>query len=554
MPLDPGVSALLTNEYARFWQGVRDLNPDTRADWQARFNQKQLQPGETPTITLPAWSDVIQLGARQQITREQTAEWYAAQRQDRAPNLDAATVTAIQERSAYLDAMRTSGAPGYLKGWGEILTALDNVQDLLSTISTLGRLTLWAAPRVAGRFVPVLGWVILAADLLNLLSLIGTMATPAYALLCHGPSEALAAGVPGFVFKRGLKAQTWKSMLANPFSRKAIMASRLKAVGRLPSFSNLIEVAQVTQSMWGYGLSLGGLVGAFFETTYAVERGLRGEPTKINNNLVPFLPKTIGAAAIGRQDAYDLVDLQRAAGVLAGAPKLLQVAEDLPDELVLQTLLAVAGAVPILADALAGVEWRDAFAARAPGPWAPVIQTGDFTAGYLEQRGLTALAPTAHAVPGNPETIDGDTYAAKLGAACSDTMTRWLRGRRNTAAGVLAGTLINQTCEHLWHFVSNDSRAIRWELSTDARLSASLAEEGYLVNTGEPERAIWRFWQAARVAIEDKNATRLPAAKWLQLAAAQGLTLIKLLPPDAPWPPEWDEFRDSGGALPLVSP
>ena len=50
MPLDPGVSALLTHEYDRFWQGVQDLNPDTRTEWAAALHRATLKEGETPPL------------------------------------------------------------------------------------------------------------------------------------------------------------------------------------------------------------------------------------------------------------------------------------------------------------------------------------------------------------------------------------------------------------------------------------------------------------------------------------------------------------------------
>lgn len=553
MPLDSGVSALLTHEYARFQKGVANLDPETRAAWQAAYGRGGLRPGETPTITIPGWNDIIQTGPRLQTTTAQRREFWDAAHGGREPNLPPEIVHAIAEREAFLEAMRTSGNPAYLKGFGEILTAIDNVQDLASTVATLGRLVLWGAPRLAGRFVPVVGWVVLASDLLNMLSFLGTVATPLYALLCMGPRNALAAGVPGMVFKRALKAEAWKMMLRNPFSRRGRAATRLKAAGRLPGITNLIEVAQVTQSLWGYGLSLGGLVGMFFETTFAIERGLRGEPTRINNHLIPALPRPLGAAAPGHQDRYDLVDLQRAAGVLAGAPKLLQHPSAWPDDFVLLTLVTLAAAVTTLADALDGVEWRDAFAERAPGSWAPVLQDDPFTDGYLELRRGAALRPQGHAMPGEPRIIDGDRYVNELGPRCTEGMTAWLRARRNTAAGCLAGTLINATAENLWALIAGDAHAFRWELATDARLIASLCEEGYLVNTAEPLAAVWGFWQDARRALEVAGATRLPPASWLRLAEARGLTLIKLLPGDTPWPPEWAEFQAQTPGLPLTA-
>lgn len=554
MPLDGGVSAMFTNEYYRFWQGVRDLDPDTRAAWAVAQGRKGLKPGETPTITLPGWDDVIQLGPRYQITRAETAEFYAALRAGRAPNISKDAERAILSRAAYFESVRTSAAPDWLRGWGQILTALDNVQDFVSTAATLGRFAVWLLPRAGARFVPGLGWIVLASDLLNLLSFLGILAVPAYALLCHGPRGALAAGVPGFLFKRALKGEVWKLAAANPFGRAARLSALTRAAGRLPGFSNLIEVAQTTQSLWGYGLSLGGLVGASFEASFAIERASRGEATRINAQPLTDSFSQLYGDALKRLTPGELHTLQQAAGVLAGAPMLQRVQDFLSDSDHLLTLLALQSAIPLLARFANGQDWQSVFAEAAPGDWSPVLGFGPVSSVILAEQGQLDLAPTRWALPGNPATLAGDDYLQLVAPAVIGATTDYLHARRNTPGGVLAGTLISMTCEHVWKFLTGDDHAIRWELSTDARLLASLSEEGYLVNVADPEAQIWRFWLDARRALELDGGTRLAGAVWCQLAARHGLTLIRLLPPEAPWPPEWDAFRDSEGALPLVSP
>lgn len=598
MPLDGGVSALFTAEYQRFWQGIRNLDPETREAWDIAFNRRGLQPGETPSLTIPGWDDVIQLGPRLPTTQAERKEFWDALREKREPNLPADVTAALVKRAAFSEAMRTSAAPGYLQGWGDILTAVDNVQDFTSTVATLGRLTIWAAPRIAGRFVPGVGWILTASDLLNALSFMGLVAMPIYALLCAGPTAAVAAGVPGMVAKKMLKGEMWKKMLNNPFSRKArfagdrvgerlddaararearaasapnmivraredAAAGKLRAMqrlrnaqrlGRLPSVFNMLEVLQTTDALWGYGLSFGGLVGLAFETTYAAARAARGEAVRINNGW--FVGDTInrasGAEATRRQ--ADLATLQKAAGVLAGAAKLQQVQDYLPDDLHLLTMTALAGAIPTLAAAVKDVDWRGEFWEAFAERWAPAIQDDAFTRGWAASHGTTIVVPQAHAVPGNPLTLDGFEYVETLTPLCIDAVQGFTRARRNTAQGTYYGMLVNLTTEQMFSFLFGDDDVLKWELSTDARLLSGLAEDGYLVNVMEPPEAIWRFWNRAREALEVSGDTSLSPAAWLRFAAEAGLTLIKVLPPDATWPPEWNEFATSPGALPLHAP
>jgi len=598
MPLDGGVSALFTEEYYRFVRGIRNLDPDTRRSWEQALKRQGLKPGEAATISIPAWNDIIQFGPRLQTSREERREFWTALREKRAPNLAPDVVEAITKQAAFTEALRTSAAPSYLRGFADIMTAIDNVQDFASTVATLGRLTIWAAPRVAGRLVPGVGWVLNVSDLLNLINFVGMLAVPIYAALCHGPTAGVQAGVPGFVFKRALKSQVWAKALQNPFSRRGrpsgdivgdrieraardrellagrtldptdrarqeLAAKNLRAelrlrtaqrFGKLPNVWNLLEVFQTTQALWGYGLSLGGLVGTFFETTFAAQRLLDGEKVRLNNTGIfgPLWRSEQRIGGSGRRVTTE--NAQQAAGVLAGAAKLQQVQDVLPDELHMLTMLALAGAIPTLADLTRDVDWRPAFWDAFPMLWAPVIQDDPFREGFLAAHRDRPPLTLGHAVPGNPALLGGYDYVETLAPLCTDAMTEYLARRRDTGAGALYGTLVNQTFEHFMLFLTGDDEAIRWELSTDQRLLASLCEEGYLMRSSEPHEKLWRFWTRARLALEADDATRLPPETWLRFAAEAGITLIKLLPPESPWPPEWDAYVADTPGIALVRP
>ena len=546
------------------WEGIANLDPVTQRAVLVKLQRQGIEPGEVPQVTIPGLGQIFQLGPRVPVTRAEWGEYRGAHRENRAPNLSPALIDAIEERLATIEAMRLDPTPAYMKGSGQILTALDNVQDLVATIAALGRFGLYLMPRILGRFVPGIGWVLIAADLLNLLGFLGMVATPLYALLCGGPSQALAAGVPGAVFKRALKQEAWRKMLANPFSRRgslrlrpatrivagvtrtlgtgALLAERSRLLGRLPGISNYIEAAQVTQSLWGYGISLGAVVGMFFQAMFALNRNIHGEPAQINPGpLIRSLEK-LYQGPLSTLSPVQRSALEQSAGVVAGAPVVQQVNDALPDSAHLLMLQALAGAIPHLREFAERADWWPLFVEAFEGDWAPVIGLDPITREMLEYLGHPSPAVEGHAVPGNPLTLRGAEFVDLLAPRVISATTRFLEERRNSPEGETVGTLINQTCEQMWFFLGGGDDAIAWQLTTDARLTASLCEEGYLVNVREPEAAIWRFWLAARAALEAKGATRLDGATWLQLAQGEGLTLIKLLPPASPWPREWDAF------------
>ena len=76
------------------------------------------------------------------------------------------------------------------------------------------------------------------------------------------------------------KREVCKYVKKNPFSK----ISRLERMDRVknykPGIADLIQVAQVTDQFTGFGLSLGGIMGAITDSVFGAYRYLNGEPVK----------------------------------------------------------------------------------------------------------------------------------------------------------------------------------------------------------------------------------------------------------------------------------
>ena len=131
--------------------------------------------------------------------------------------------------------MRTIGAVG---------TSLDNIEDALVTITVLGRIAVKIAPRLLGKIVPGLGWLLLGSDMLNALNL------------------AAWASFAGRAGKRKLEDLAEK----NPFHVKAKANRALKLKRTWPTFGEYLEILQTTDQLFGIGLCLGGLMGMVTDT------------------------------------------------------------------------------------------------------------------------------------------------------------------------------------------------------------------------------------------------------------------------------------------------
>jgi len=368
--LTDSVSALFTDEWERFLKGLRQLDPDTYNREITNRRRAARVAGEAATVNIPGWDDVIKIGPRYPTTKAERDEYYKARREKRAPTISPEARLSIESGRGVRERMRTSAQPEWAEGWGSILTALDNVQDFLSTVATLGRLTLWTAPTVAGllglergisgraalylagrvgaRFVPVLGWVILASDLMNLISLAGMLATPAYGVLCTGSLLALTAGAPTMLFKRALKTKVWNAARRNPFGRTARLNARARAIGKLPSIGNLAEVAQTTAQLWGYGLSFGAIVGFLGEAAATPEILARGGQVEVGVGSAAILRDYFTRRLPAQLHTGELMVVNQASRVLASAPLVAQHQDLFTTEEHLEVYTAILCAVPIV--------------------------------------------------------------------------------------------------------------------------------------------------------------------------------------------------------------
>lgn len=139
-----------------------------------------------------------------------------------------------------------SPTPEIVREIGEIMTMIDNVQDGLVTLNYIARIAGFILKRLSKRvfikFIPIVGWISLAKDVLDIINLLGWLLGPR------------AMG------KRALKT----AVEFDPKMRgKRLLASN-KISSLFPSFREAIQIAQTTEYLFGYGISLGPIVG-FFE-------------------------------------------------------------------------------------------------------------------------------------------------------------------------------------------------------------------------------------------------------------------------------------------------
>ena len=211
------------------------------------------------TITVPGLSDIIKIPIEKPMTENEVKAWKRRDYKSFSPERYEEIKRMKQKRRDKFLAMLASPTPHIVNNVGSIMTSIDDAQDCLATLAWIGMLAIKTAPRIMGKFIagPV-GWMVAASEMLNTLQRFGLNKIPA------------------------LETQTamWKGQHASTTSRKARVKTTAKTMKWAPSKYRLIEAAQVTRDIFGYGLCLGPLVGFAIQSVTGPYRRITG--AKVN--------------------------------------------------------------------------------------------------------------------------------------------------------------------------------------------------------------------------------------------------------------------------------
>lgn len=160
-----------TDYNERTWIDFKGFLPKfTTAEFEKRRQKYQATYGNT--VNIPGFSDVIHIIPKAQISAEERAAHLWATKRGLPSPLTPAQIQSLQyKKFRFLKAL-ASATPTWMKNYGAVATVLDNVEDGLVTVSVLGRIAAKIAPRLMGRLIPGVGWVLLGADILNALNMI----------------------------------------------------------------------------------------------------------------------------------------------------------------------------------------------------------------------------------------------------------------------------------------------------------------------------------------------------------------------------------------------
>ncbi len=154
----------------------------------------------------------------------------------------------------------SSPTPNVLQSRASIIVALDNTQDAISTAVSVAKLASRALPRLAVKFLGgPMGWVMATADLINLSRVV------------------ISPELMPLERKRATEVMTGK----NPYSRKARIKNRQRFIKGKIGKGALIEAAQTSKDIFGYGLTLGPIFAFPYDALFGAVRTLQGKPSEV---------------------------------------------------------------------------------------------------------------------------------------------------------------------------------------------------------------------------------------------------------------------------------
>lgn len=212
------------------------------------------QAAQQYTILMPGMRDIF---AKPVITKA----YQDRLRREGVPESDIPALSSEMERKWIQERVirmknAYSPVPEKLRWIPTVINYIDDAQDIFITALTLGKIL---APRLMARFIPYVGWALLISDIMNI-------GTAVLSIPLTGPSgkklgRAVIRGMLGNRAKRISRAAEWMT--------------------RTRWFPFLLQAGQASETLTGYGLRLGPIMGTASDSIWGAIRYAEGKQVRI---------------------------------------------------------------------------------------------------------------------------------------------------------------------------------------------------------------------------------------------------------------------------------
>ena len=399
---------------------------------------------------MPGLEDIIVFGAPEPMSKIEEFNWKHKLWDDFAPaRLEELKEIKEKKRQQYQD-MLASPVPDFVQNAGSILTAIDNAQDAISTISCIGRVAMHLAPRALSRlFAGPVGWLMTISDILNLMMELGSLFT-----------------MP-MVSKRTLGSCT----RAHPLSKTAKLRRARKLQKRFPTIADVIQGLQTTAEVFGVGISLGPIVGLIQNVIWGAIRGIRGKPVEWDIPLPELsIPETAGLEAIN-SGTYALAH-----------------AHNTDDNMIMQLLL--------------GQHYAHQVAMPVMKRWHPLDRATNLDAAMIrtpQPRNILTLEVIAelngpdprNAVwPGTKKTwMSSKEIIERTKATATKNVHRFLARNEHNWLGFAGGALVCETATYALANLESEEE-VKYDYTAPAKIAHNMLQAGKYPDPDQPREAL----------------------------------------------------------------
>lgn len=236
------------------------------------------------TVTFPQIGDIIHLWPEKRMTVEEQIMWYDGRRKEIPERRQMELYKQKARSKEKYNRMLASPIPNWVSNYTSVLTAWDNVQDVIISIAAIGRIALKFLPRL------LVGWLAWPIGLLWLIaSVMSTIAAPSMCVLnpmsCKIKMKKDLQRRKKMLKARGLPPEkgTTAWMRIEKDKLKRGFKGYARSGGFMPSFSEAIQAAQVTKDIWGVGLSIGPIFGLAYDLISGGVRWAIGQKVTFKN-------------------------------------------------------------------------------------------------------------------------------------------------------------------------------------------------------------------------------------------------------------------------------
>jgi hypothetical protein len=160
-----------------------------------------------------------------------------------------------EKRAGLMNILASPTPQGVRDYYTTPMTWLDNIQDMTSVVyPAISMLTRWM-PKIMSKAIPVLGWLMLGTDLLNMAIGVGRL-----------PMNPM-----------GGKRLWCEVTKRNPFNKEARFLRQERIRNFKPGVADLLQALQVTDQFMGVGLNLGPMMGTIMDAAFGAYRYLNGD-------------------------------------------------------------------------------------------------------------------------------------------------------------------------------------------------------------------------------------------------------------------------------------